>query len=118
CGCRCSGRCLTTLRKHAPFDGAQAPHFATHLDLRATVHVEHRLGHITQKVVLTVAVRCAGKLASNRRDEGILLLRHPHPHRLGQALAPLAGHHYQPAHPPPSPPPPTPTQPHPPPPQF
>ena len=49
-------------------------------------------------MVLAVAVRCAGKRAGNRRDEGLLLIRHPHPHRLVQALAPLAGHDDQPAH--------------------
>src|SRR6266568_4748301 len=52
----------------ATFDSAQPPHLAAHLDLRATVHLQHRLGHITQQVVVTVSVRDAGKLAGNRRD--------------------------------------------------
>src|SRR2546429_5209392 len=43
---RCRG--LTAIYQHATFDGTQPPHFAAHLDLRLTVQVEHRLGHITQ----------------------------------------------------------------------
>src|SRR5712692_884663 len=45
-----------------------------------------------------VAVRDAHTLLSNGRDEGILLLRHPHPDRLVQALGPLTGQDDQPAH--------------------
>ncbi|HSX77904.1 MAG TPA: hypothetical protein VLQ80_04935 [Candidatus Saccharimonadia bacterium] len=97
-GCRRRCRGLTALLEHAPCDGAQPPHLAAHLDLRATVHGEHGLGHIPQKVVGAVAVRCAGTLAGNRRDDGILLVRHPHPHRLVQALAPRTGSDAQPAH--------------------
>src|SRR5215813_210264 len=84
--------------QHATFDSAQPPHLATHLDLRSTVYLQHRLGHITQKVVVTVTVRGAGKLAGNRLDEGILLIGPPPPNRLVQALSPLPGHDDQPAY--------------------
>jgi hypothetical protein len=65
---------LTAIRQHAPFDGTQPPHFAAHLDLRLTVQVEYRLGHITQKVIVAVAMRHAHKLVGNGRDEGVLLV--------------------------------------------
>ena len=84
--------------QHATFDSAQPPHFAAHLDLRSTVHLQHGLGHITQKVVVAVTMRYAGKLTGNRLDEGILLIGHPPPNRLVQALSPLPGHNDQPAY--------------------
>src|SRR5215471_12533195 len=73
--------------QHATFDSAQPPHLATHLDLRSTVHLQHRLGHITQKVVVTVTVRGAGKLTGNCLDKGILLIGHPPPNRLTSGVA-------------------------------
>src|ERR1043165_2671906 len=84
--------------QHATFDGAPHSPLAAHLHLRSTVHLQHRLGHITQKVIVTVTVWGTGKLAGNRLDEGILLIRHPPPHRLVQALSPLPGHDDQPAY--------------------
>src|SRR5215813_2909225 len=81
-----------------PFDGAQSPHFPAHLDLRSTVHLQHWLGHITEKVVVAIAMRDALKLGCDRLDEGILLVRHPHPHRLVQALGPLTGQRNQSPH--------------------
>src|SRR5262249_61669757 len=64
---RCCG--LTAIRQHAPFDGTQPPHFAAHLDLRLTVQVEDRLGHITQKVILAVAIRPPPKLLVHGRTQ-------------------------------------------------
>ena len=40
-------------------------------------------------------MRDALKLGGDRLDEGILLIRHPHPHRLVQALGPLTGQRNQ-----------------------
>src|SRR5262249_58356762 len=74
CWLRCRG--WTMGLQHATFDSAQPPHFAAHLDLRSTVQRQHGLGHITQKVVIAVAVRYAGELAGNCLDEGILLIGH------------------------------------------
>src|SRR5712691_6200552 len=86
---RLSCRGLTAIRQPATFDGTQPPHFAAHLDLRLTVHVEDRLGHITQKVIVAVAMRHTHTLVGNGRDEGVLLVRHPCPNRLVQVLSPL-----------------------------
>src|SRR6266567_3113157 len=97
-GCRLRCRGLPTLLQNASFDGAQPPHFAAHLDLRVAVYFQHRLGHISQKVVLTVAMRYPRKLGGNRGDERILLVRHPPPHGLGQAVSPLTGQDDQTLH--------------------
>src|SRR5436305_15074900 len=56
-----------------------------------TVQLQHRLSYITEKVVVAIAMRDALKLGCNRPDEGILLVRHPYPHRLVQGLSPLTG---------------------------
>src|SRR5207237_6118204 len=79
-------------------DSAPPPHFAAHPDLCTTIHLQHWLGQVAHKVVWAVAVRRAGKLCGNGRDEGILLLRHPHPYGLGHARGPLTRHDDQPAH--------------------
>src|SRR5262249_48782099 len=46
---------------------------------------------VSQKVVLAIAVGGVGKLRANRLHERILLVRHPPPNGLGQALGPLTG---------------------------
>src|SRR5712691_2215915 len=82
-------RSVPTLFQNTSFDGSQPSHFAAHRDLRLPVHLEHWLGHIAHKVVLAVAVWDSRKLGGDGLDERILLVRHPRPHRLGQALSPL-----------------------------
>src|SRR5512144_438705 len=49
------------------------------------------LGHIAEEVVITVAVRHVGEFRRHPRDERILLIRHPKPHRRAQGLGPLFG---------------------------
>src|SRR6266404_805342 len=89
---------VATLFQNTSFDGAQSAHFAAHRDLRLTGHVEDWLGQIAHKVVLAVAVWDPRKLGGDGLDERILLVRHPRPHRLGQALSPLTRQDDQPAH--------------------
>jgi hypothetical protein len=89
---------LPTLCQNTSFDGAQSAHFAAHRDLRLTVHVEDWLGQIAHKVVLAVAVWDPRKLGGDGLDERILLVRHPRPHRLAQALSPLTREDDHPVH--------------------
>src|SRR3954468_12233002 len=57
------------------FDAAQAAHLTPHLNLGVTVSLQNRLGNITQKVIVAIAVRYAWEFRRNRRHERILLVR-------------------------------------------
>ena len=75
--------------EHVLFDRAQATHLLPHLDLGMAVGLQHRLGQVAEEVVVTVAVRHVGEFRRDGRDERVLLVRHPEPHRRGQGFGPL-----------------------------
>ena len=71
---RLKGSAVPATLQHTAFDGASPSHFPTHLDLCTTVQLQHRRGHITPKVVLTIAVGRVRKLRGNRLHERLLFV--------------------------------------------
>ena len=55
------------------------------------VGLQDGLGQVAEEVVVAVAVRHVGEFRRDPRDERVLLVRHPEPHRLAQGLGPLLG---------------------------
>jgi len=77
--------------QHLPFDRPQTPDGVPHLHLRTAVRVQHRLGHIPQEVVRTIAVWHPWKLRRDPAHERVLFVRHPEPHRFAQPFGLHAG---------------------------
>jgi hypothetical protein len=67
----------TLVLEHGLFDLAEAADLAPHLNLRVTVGLENRLGHVAEEVVLAIAMRDAREFRRDPLDEGILLVRDP-----------------------------------------
>jgi hypothetical protein len=79
-----------TLVQDSALDCPQSAHPAAHLDFRTTIQFQHGLGKVSEEVVDAIPVRHPGKLSGNRRNEGILFVRHPQSDRFAQSLGPAA----------------------------
>ena len=77
--------------EHGLFDRPQAAHLLPHPDLGMAVGLQDGLGQIAEEVVVAVAVRHVGEFRRDPRDERLLLIRHPEPHRRAQGFGPLLG---------------------------
>jgi hypothetical protein len=77
--------------EHGLLDFPEAAHLAPHLYLGVTIGLQHRLGQIAEKMVVTVAMRHVRKLRRDPRHKRVLLVGDPKADRLVQGPGPLLG---------------------------
>ena len=89
---------LGTFRQDIPLDTPQSPHLPPHRHFGLAVRCQNGWGQVSQKVVLTVPMRNVGKPLGQARDERLLLVADPPPHRHSQPLGPRPRLFQPPAH--------------------